>query len=86
MNAREKGGNTHSTNHEPKSWTVDECCALFGPDTTKQLARKLKRSDKSVRIHRGEFVPGYVAWLKEKGYVYNVNRMLVKQFLMELEP
>lgn len=68
---------------EIKKWDVDDYCALFNPEDNETVARKTNRTEMSVRMRRGEFIPEFMIWLKKKGYALPPQRKHIKEFLEE---
>ena len=66
-----------------RDWVIDEYCLLLGPLSNDDLAKKLNRSSMSVRMQRGDFVPGFLSWAKNKGYTFKIDKELVEEFLKE---
>lgn len=65
-----------------KAWTIDEYELLLSPNSNEDLAFKMDRTEMSVKMQRGYFVPTFLAWLKKKGYS-KPNKNLIKEFLKE---
>ena len=68
-----------------KSWTIDDYIILLGTEHNEAIAKKLKRTTMSVQMRRGEFVPDFAEWLKNKGKSYKGGKTLVEQYLRERE-
>jgi dsDNA-binding SOS-regulon protein len=70
-----------------KNWSVDEYAVLLEVEDTNNVAEMLGRSWMSVDIKRGEFLPTYLAWAKEKkiDIVKGDTKKLIKEFMKEHE-
>ena len=68
----------------PKRWTVEEYVMLLDPERNLRVANKIGRSEMSIQMKRGEFVPGFLAWVKEKGYSLIDPEELVRLFFKEM--
>jgi len=67
-----------------KKWEADEYYLLLMPtEDNNDLAKKMGRSEMSVRMQRGEFVSAFLVWAKRKGYKLPVSRKMVTEFLQE---
>jgi len=69
----------------PKKWTAEELSLLLTPMSNRELTVKLKRTEMSVKMMRGSFVPEFLVWAKEKGYSLPVRIETIKEFLEERE-
>lgn len=58
-----------SKESEHKEWTLDDYLLLLEPVSNEILSPRMGRTDMSIRMKRGEFVPDFFAWMKEKGYL-----------------
>jgi len=56
------------TEKTSKKWTAKEFILLLGPEDNSVLAEKLDRTDMSILMTRGAFVPNFMSWAKKKGY------------------
>lgn len=70
-----------------KEWTPAELALLLEVETkdTDMVAEELGRSWMSVDIKRGEFIPKYLAWVRERGIdLLSANtKELIKEFMKE---
>ena len=83
---KEKTKNYHSREIIQKKWTIEEYELLLGPDSNLELSEKLGRTEMSVKMQRGSFVPEFFAWLKKKGYSQSsINKKLIEKYLEEKE-
>ena len=64
----------------PRRWTVDEYTELLSGRGNTELADRLHRSEMSVRMKRGEFVPAFLAWAYRKGYTFPHSKRQVNEF------
>jgi len=74
---------------ESKHWTQNELELLLKTDDNDTLAKKLGRTEMSVKMERAERLPEFFAWAQRKGYVVpavDVDREpLIKKFFEERE-
>jgi hypothetical protein len=56
------------TEKNSKKWTAEEFILLLGPEDNSVLAQKIGRTDMSILMMRGSFVPNFMSWAKKKGY------------------
>lgn len=70
---------------DPKKWTPEELSLLLTPINNRDLTTKLKRTEMSVKMKRGSFVPEFLVWAKKKGYSLPVKIEVIKEFLDERE-
>ena len=69
----------------PKKWLPEELSLLLEPLDNKEIAIKTKRTEMSVKMARGWFVPEFLAWAKRKGYSLPVKIEVIKEFIDERE-
>lgn len=67
-----------------RKWIPDEYLLLLTSQTNDDIARLTKRSEMSVKMMRGEFVPEFLVWAKKKGYHLPVKINVIKEFLSEV--
>ena len=65
----------------PKKWTINEYSLLLSPKSNKELAKKLGRTEMSVKMERGHFVPEFMVWAKKKGYALSEDKKIIQEFL-----
>lgn len=68
---------------DPKKWTIDDCTLLLSPNSNSDLAAKMDRTEMSVKMQRGHFVPEFLVWLKKKGYSLPADKNLLKEYMRE---
>ena len=66
-----------------KKWVVEDYSLLLGPKTNSELANEMERTEMSVKMQRGHFVPEFLVWLKKKGYAFTKDKKIIKEFLEE---
>jgi len=64
-------------------WTPDEYAALLSPEANSRISERIDRSEMSIQMKRGDFVPEFWAWIRKKGYSITNVKELVKEFLNE---
>ena len=69
----------------PRKWVPEELSLLLTPKNNKDIAVKTNRSEMSVKMMRGSFVPEFLVWAKKKGYSLPVKIDVIKEFLDERE-
>ena len=68
----------------PKEWVEGELFLLLNPISNEELEKKLERSNMSIVMKRGSFVPGFMSWARKKGYDSSkITETIIKQFLEE---
>jgi hypothetical protein len=67
----------------PKKWTVDDYFAILGAESNNELENKLGRTEMSVKMKRGTFVPDFYYWINSKGYIAPITKEMVEEFLNE---
>ncbi len=50
-----------------RHWTREEYLELLKASSSEELEKKLGRSDMSIGMRRGDFLPLYLEWLRKKG-------------------
>lgn len=80
----EKIKNTGSRDGESKDWTLEEYLILLGPLHNSEIAVKLGRTDMSVKMKRGQFVPDFFVWMKKKGYSLPVETKIISNYFREM--
>ncbi|KXB00510.1 hypothetical protein AKJ41_04005 [candidate division MSBL1 archaeon SCGC-AAA259O05] len=64
-------------------WTLDHYSLLLGSKDNEEIAEEIGKSEMSVRMKRGSFVPDFMAWAKEKGYAQTRDKDVIKEFFEE---
>lgn len=64
-------------------WTVDHYLALLKPGNNEEIAKEIGRSDMSIRMQRGFFVPDFLSWMNKKGYSAPYTRKMIQEYLEE---
>jgi len=82
---KEKTKNLGERDVDQKKWTVDNLELLLSPSSNSDLAAKMDRTEMGVKMQRGHFVPGFLVWLKKKGYSLPANKKLIKEYMNEKE-
>ena len=68
----------------PKVWKPEELMLLLSPLSHAELEKKLKRSDMSILMKQGDFVPKFMNWAKKKGYsVEEITTSVIKKYMEE---
>ena len=80
----EKDRNAGAHNVNPKKWTLDEYLLLLGPLSNSEIAAKLGRTDMSIKMMRGQFVPDFFTWMKKKGYSLPVETKVISNYFIEM--
>lgn len=71
---------------KPKKWQPEELLLLLSPLEHTELERKLKRSDMSLVLKQGDFVPKFTAWAKKNGYaIQDISASVIKKYLEEFK-
>ncbi|MEM2936693.1 MAG: hypothetical protein QW231_05915 [Candidatus Bathyarchaeia archaeon] len=72
-----------------KRWTRDELELLLQTEDNEVLARKLGRTEMSVKMERAQLLPEFFEWAEKRGYVVPMlssERIpLIRKFLEERE-
>jgi len=67
-----------------RDWDLNELFLLLSPMSNEELEKKLDRSNMSVTMKRGYFVPAFMSWARKKGYDSSkITETAIKQFLEE---
>lgn len=83
-NIIEKHKTINDVERNPREWTSKELFLLLSPISNEELVEKLGRSDMSIVMKRGSFVPGFMSWARKKGYDSSkITETIIKQFLEE---
>lgn len=80
----EKKRNIGPIDADPKEWTLDEYVVLVRPLSNSEIAAKLGRTEMSVKMKRGDFVPNFFAWMKKKGYTLPVDTNIILNYFSEM--
>ena len=67
-----------------KVWTEDDLLMLLSPKDNTTLTTVLKRSDMSVKMKRGDFVPKFWKWMKDKGLSPPADKEMIRAFITEV--
>lgn len=70
----------------PRRWTVDEYLDLLSGRNNDQVGEKLARSEMSVTMMRGQFVPEFFAWARKKRYSFPHTKKQIKEFMEDRGP
>ena len=68
-----------------KAWTEEDLLLLLSPIDNESLSIKMDRSDMSVKMKRGYFVPDFWKWLKEKGISLPANKEMIREYMAEVK-
>ena len=68
---------------ERSRWTADDYLALLKPDNNTEIAGELGRSDMSIRMQRGSFVPDFLSWMNKKGHSVPYTREMIEEYIEE---
>ena len=80
----EKERGVGETEKHPVVWKPEELLLLLAPISNEELEVKLKRSDMSILMKRGQFVPEFSSWAKKKGYrIEQITATIIKKYLEE---
>tara|TARA_Y100000310_G_scaffold343193_1_gene449731 strand:+ start:2085 stop:2483 length:399 start_codon:yes stop_codon:yes gene_type:complete len=83
-NIPEKHKEIGDVQRESRNWTSEEFFLLLSPLSNEELQKKLNRSNMSVVMMRGNFVPEFMSWARKKGYdSERITETVVKQFMEE---
>lgn len=67
---------------EQKKWTAEEFCLLFDySKTNSELAKLLDRTEMSIHMKRGGFVPEFLVWAKNKKYTNPITKKMIEEYL-----
>jgi len=61
-------------------WTIDDYLTLLEPKSNKQIEEKLGRTEMSVKMKRGSFVPDFYSWMCSKGYTSPITKEKIEEF------
>lgn len=67
----------------PKRWTSADFLELLGAVSNEVVAKRLKRSEMSVKMMRGWFTMTFLGWLDRKGYSIPATTAQVEEYLKE---
>jgi len=71
---------------KPRKWKPEELLLLLSPLEHTELKKKLRRSEMSLVLKQGDFVPKFTSWAKNKGYsLQEITSSIIKQYLEESE-
>jgi hypothetical protein len=65
------------------AWTIDDYLTLLEPKSNEDIEEKLGRTEMSVKMKRGAFVPDFYSWMSSKGYTPPMTKEIVEEFLKE---
>ena len=66
-----------------EKWTVDDYFAILGAKSNNELGNELGRTEMSVKMKRGIFVPDFYSWINSMGYIAPITKEMVEEFLNE---
>lgn len=64
-------------------WTADDYFALLKADSNEELSRKTGRSDMSIIMRRGSFIPEFYSWMNLNGYSAPITKKMVNEYVKE---
>lgn len=64
-------------------WAVDDYLVLLKPGDNIEIANEIGRSDMSIRMQRGSFVPDFLSWMNKNGYSEPYTREMIEEYLEE---
>jgi len=67
----------------PIEWTIDDYLTLLEPKSNEEIEEKLGRTEMSVKMKRGAFVPDFYSWMSSKGYTSAITKKIVEEFFEE---
>ncbi|MCK4796301.1 MAG: hypothetical protein KAT05_02905 [Spirochaetes bacterium] len=62
-------------------WTVDDYLILLEPHTNEQVESMTEKSEMSIKMKRGSFIPEFYSWMKAKKYTPPFTKKMLKEFL-----
>ena len=65
------------------AWEVDDYLTLLEPMSNVDVEEKLGRTEMSVKMKRGLFVPDFYSWMSSKGYAPPITKEMVEKFIEE---
>jgi len=65
------------------TWEIDDYLALLEPISNAAVEEQLGRSEMSVKMKRGAFVPYFYSWMSSKGYIPPITKEMVEKFIEE---
>lgn len=72
-----------SVSRQMFEWTADDYFALLKADSNEELSRETGRTDMSIIMKRGSFVPEFYSWMNLKGYSAPITKKMVNEYLIE---
>lgn len=64
-------------------WSIDDYLTLLEPKSNEEIEEKLGRTEMSVKMKRGAFVPDFYSWMSSMGYISPITKEMVEEFLEE---
>lgn len=64
-------------------WTIDDYLTLLEPKSNEEIEEKLGRTEMSVKMKRGAFVPDFYSWMSSKGYTSTITKEILEEFFEE---
>jgi len=75
-----------SDRQKPKKWNPEELLLLLSPLEHTELKKRLKRSEMSIVLKQGSFVPKFTSWAKNKGYsLGDITSIIIKKYMEEIK-
>ena len=65
------------------TWEIDDYLILLEPISNEDVEEQLGRSEMSVKMKRGLFVPDFYSWMSSKGYTPPITKEMVEKFVEE---
>lgn len=65
------------------AWTIDDYLTLLEPISNEDVEEQLGRTEMSVKMRRGSFVPDFYSWMSSKGYTPPITKEMVEKFVEE---
>lgn len=65
------------------TWEIDDYLTLLEPISNEDVEEKLGRTEMSVKMRRGAFVPDFYSWMSSKGYTSPITKEIVEEFIEE---
>ncbi|ABE53173.1 Hypothetical protein Mbur_2319 [Methanococcoides burtonii DSM 6242] len=72
-----------SVSRQMIEWTADDYFALLKADSNEELSRETGRTNMSIIMKRGSFIPEFYSWINLKGYSAPITKKMVNEYLME---
>lgn len=86
VQTKEKERYVGEAERHPVKWKAEDLFLLLSPLDHDELTKRLKRSNMSVLMRQGEFVPQFMAWARKKGFTEgDITVAAVNKYLEENE-